>query len=766
MDSFFSVPPPSHQPVPAKKAKKNWLAGFTYLLAAIAVFSVLSTMVVSSRLRSIQEAAESAHDVNREINLITKLSPKERAAAINQGSLALEGFERQIRLGDAKLAGQLGSIWSAVRRQAMMGSVSDADINWMSDKSHVVVRSLEQEQGGLRAALFAFQYTCIVAILALMPFLVLVRRIDLSSASAPATEQNDEPDQWLLEAAERRYEKLFESLPVGCCGFGIDGRIVAWNRFAEEITGKYASDVIRTPLWDAIEWRHMPEVSKATLQKIAAGESPEPVEWVYQHPNGDRRTFSCQIIPSQDSENRVTGGIAVLYDVTAHRQRDDRLRESDETKAAILSALPDCLMRLDAYGRLVDLSHVPTFASDDLASRVNTARWREAFPEGLGEVILRDMRKCTETSEDQRSEFHLSEEDEIHLSVQTVKCGPHHCLTILHDIFDRYRAETAIKESETRLRHMIQGSGDVLSVIQPDGTVTYQSASIVNVCDLSSEAVLGHSIYRFIHPKDRSRITRLINDLLKKPFGEQRFTCRFLSGTGDYLHVEFHARNLLSNPYVNGVVLHFRDVTTRRQLERELKERVAQTQLLNNELKAHKAELEAMNATLESLATTDSLTSIANHREMFSYLSEETMKSADNDTPLSIVLLDMDSFKSFNDKFGHVQGDQVLIQVGKILREVAGENGLAARYGGEEFALILPGVGQEEALSIAEKARQSIESFPWPVRAMTASFGVATMKGVRLTPSIFLNEADEAMYASKKKGKNTVTHARQLRTAA
>ena len=210
MDSFFSVPPPSHQPLPAKKAKKNWLAGFTYLLAAIAVFSVLSTMVVSSRLRSIQEAAESAHDVNREINLITKLSPKERAAAINQGSLALEGFERQIRLGDAKLAGQLGSIWSAVRRQAMMGSVSDADINWMSDKSHVVVRSLEQEQGGLRAALFAFQYTCIVAILALMPFLVLVRRIDLSSASAPATEQNDEPDQWLLEAAERRYEKLFE----------------------------------------------------------------------------------------------------------------------------------------------------------------------------------------------------------------------------------------------------------------------------------------------------------------------------------------------------------------------------------------------------------------------------------------------------------------------------------------------------------------------------------------------------------------------------
>jgi diguanylate cyclase (GGDEF)-like protein len=130
--------------------------------------------------------------------------------------------------------------------------------------------------------------------------------------------------------------------------------------------------------------------------------------------------------------------------------------------------------------------------------------------------------------------------------------------------------------------------------------------------------------------------------------------------------------------------------------------------------------------------------------------------------PLSLVMLDVDKFKLFNDSFGHQAGDEVLRKVGAILPKYVEEMGVAARYGGEEFALILPDTNAETAIKVAESVRRAIECAIWPHRPITASLGIATTTSALNAEATLLAAADAALYASKNAGRNRVTHYRCL----
>lgn len=177
-----------------------------------------------------------------------------------------------------------------------------------------------------------------------------------------------------------------------------------------------------------------------------------------------------------------------------------------------------------------------------------------------------------------------------------------------------------------------------------------------------------------------------------------------------------------------------------------------------------KKELEAQ---LETLARTDALTGLANRRALDEALDLEWRRARREGTALSLVMLDTDHFKAFNDANGHQAGDDCLRTIARSIGQAVRRAGeLAARYGGEEFALVLPSTGPEQAAALAEQLRREIEALgiPHPQSPtsdrVTVSVGVATAlaaDGASLKmPDGLLEAADRALYKAKASGRNRV----------
>lgn len=170
----------------------------------------------------------------------------------------------------------------------------------------------------------------------------------------------------------------------------------------------------------------------------------------------------------------------------------------------------------------------------------------------------------------------------------------------------------------------------------------------------------------------------------------------------------------------------------------------------------YERELRALNERLESLAFTDALTGLLNHRAMQDKLGEMFADARSGVQKFSLILLDIDHFKRFNDTFGHHAGDDVLRLVAQVLQQKAPPGSFVARYGGEELSVLLPGYQLADAVNVAEKLRQAIASADNPYRQVTASFGVAEYMPYMHSPSDVVEVADAALYEAKRSGRNCV----------
>ena len=158
----------------------------------------------------------------------------------------------------------------------------------------------------------------------------------------------------------------------------------------------------------------------------------------------------------------------------------------------------------------------------------------------------------------------------------------------------------------------------------------------------------------------------------------------------------------------------------------------------------------------EQLSVTDPLTGLLNRRYLEKRLIEEIERSKRHRFPMSLMMLDVDEFKSYNDMFGHPAGDTALKIVASILQDILRGADVAARYGGEEFAILLPQTTSSEAAAIAERLRQRIEHTEFPKRKVTVSIGIASCSGDIDTPADLVGAADHALYEAKNHGRNNV----------
>lgn len=183
-----------------------------------------------------------------------------------------------------------------------------------------------------------------------------------------------------------------------------------------------------------------------------------------------------------------------------------------------------------------------------------------------------------------------------------------------------------------------------------------------------------------------------------------------------------------------------------------------------SERKRTEERLAQLQRELERLSLSDGLTGVGNRRMFDTAIAREWASAAASGKPLSLVMVDIDFFKSYNDYYGHLQGDECLKRIARVLGEAAGSNALLSRFGGEEFMLVLAETDADEAVRVAERCRALIADEAIPHlrsphgQRVTASFGVGTVapnEGVDLTA--FINLTDAQLYQAKEQGRNRIS---------
>ena len=323
--------------------------------------------------------------------------------------------------------------------------------------------------------------------------------------------------------------------------------------------------------------------------------------------------------------------------------------------------------------------------------------------------------------------------------------------TQLHEShLERLRTEQALRESEVRFRLIAENGSDVVSLYSTDGRIVYISPSCERVLGFLPEEMPRMAPFATVHPQDLDRLQRHFNQLLRgEPVAS--IQVRMLHKTGRHLWLEMMWRSVLNDAgQVVQLQVSSRDITDSKQYERRLED-------AQRKLRQQQDMLQEANSQLSELAALDSLTQLRNRRAFEERLEDETRRWRRHGSDVSLVLLDVDHFKSYNDTFGHPRGDEVLRTVGRLLRRSLRATDFAARYGGEEFAIILPNTDRAGARVVAEQLRRAIQDAAWEGRAITASIGVATMGEEITTAEELVDFADRALYRSKQAGRNCVT---------
>lgn len=226
---------------------------------------------------------------------------------------------------------------------------------------------------------------------------------------------------------------------------------------------------------------------------------------------------------------------------------------------------------------------------------------------------------------------------------------------------------------------------------------------------------------------------------------------------GDNLHTVLNVSPIQSpSGEVRGCLVTIDDITELHMINETLLKTVY-------ELHESRMVIEQKNKELQMLASRDSLTGCMNRRMMGEMLESMFVSARESAGVFSCIMTDIDHFKMINDRYGHAVGDDVIKSVVRCLQSELRQDDLIFRYGGEEFCIILPGMGPDQALLVAERLRFAVEKHAGsalrhiPDLRVTSSFGVCGLLPEMLTPEELISRADDALYHSKRNGRNRVT---------
>ncbi|EKO15628.1 sensor domain-containing diguanylate cyclase [Leptospira kirschneri] len=286
-----------------------------------------------------------------------------------------------------------------------------------------------------------------------------------------------------------------------------------------------------------------------------------------------------------------------------------------------------------------------------------------------------------------------------------------------------------------------------------DGYVLKLNSSFQRVLGWETKELLGLAPFNLLHPEDVELTLKEI-EKLKQGVSTLSFQNRYRGLDGAYKHFSW-------------TVFPDHDAGLLYAIARDI------TELVNSNRKIIQlaTDLEEANNKLSEQASTDPLTKLKNRRAFNEEINRLIRLGQRQEKSISLMMIDVDHFKDYNDKFGHPAGDRVLIRLSEVFMETLRTCDLIARFGGEEFVVALSDTNEEKAVEVAERLMTNVKKQSWENSPITISVGITTLNFNDSAPIYhtdlstgIIEEADRALYRSKANGRNQTTHSSQLKT--
>jgi diguanylate cyclase (GGDEF)-like protein/PAS domain S-box-containing protein len=548
-----------------------------------------------------------------------------------------------------------------------------------------------------------------------------------------------------LRISEERYRTIIQNIEDGYYEVDTTGNMTFCNSSAAKMLGYRQDELIGLNNQQYMNHENAQKVFSTFNKVFRTGQPTKTFDWELIRRDGKKLIVETSVSLIRDTKEKPVGFRGIFRDITERKQVEEALRESEDKFRTIFDRASDGILIVDAQNRkflqgnaticsmlgytkeeiksltLPDI-HSPNDISHVLDEFEKLIKGDKALAEGLpvlkkdGSIFYADISSTSTTIE-----------------------GRHHLVGIFRDITERKQVEEAFRESEERYRTLVENASDIVFRLDNTGHITFVNPAALHIIGYEEKEIIGRHYPTFIR-------SDMQEDAMKF-FGRQ-FVKGIHNTYSEYPVIVKDGREIWLGQntqliFQDGKVVAFqavaRDITERKRAEETLKESENR---------------------YRDLSIIDDLTQLYNSRHFYDQLKMEIDRVDRYGQPLTLLLLDLDDFKRFNDEYGHVEGDQVLMRLGQVIKRCLRRIDSAYRYGGEEFTIILPTTTSEDGAVTAERIRAEFKKENFSPKSvqdvhLTVSIGLAQYKPQEEMKA-FVHRVDQLMYQGKKNGKNRV----------
>jgi diguanylate cyclase (GGDEF)-like protein/PAS domain S-box-containing protein len=541
--------------------------------------------------------------------------------------------------------------------------------------------------------------------------------------------------QFELQAINESLRAVVETSPLAIYAVTLDGVVTLWNPAAASLFGMSREQALGriTPLGES----HAAGMRELRM-RAAAGEVVRDAEICWTNAEGQARDLSLSLAPMRTADGAINSILVLCADVT-------RLREATKARDAQLHFTRELLEVIPApiFYRGVEGGYLGFNRAWEAFTGLRREDWigklpTDLLPRGMAERALAIDEEVLASGQTQVTEVEVvNGRGEIRSVINHIgrftdtEHRPAGIIGVMTDITDFKQVSRALESSERRFKALTESAMDIVTVLDAEGFIRYQSPSVRHLLGYEPADMIGKNQFDLVHRDDAERMRKDFKSLLTTRELEFATEFRVKNAKGEWRVLESIGKNCLDDPYVMGVIVNTRDITDRKAIQEKV----------------------------QHLAYHDALTGLPNRVLMQDRIAQAIVHAERAGTRCVVMFIDIDNFKNINDTLGHDAGDELLRQVAARLTASVRAQDTIARQGGDEFIVLLDQLdGHQGATRVAQKILDGLRSAFKVAGAdhhVSGSIGIALYPDDGQDPATLLRNADTAMFHGKSLGKNT-----------